>query len=320
MYKVLIADKIKESAKDIIEKANMQVDLKPGLSEEEIIKIIPEYDAILVRSVVKVTKNIINAGTKLKIIGRAGVGVDNIDIESATEKGIVVMNTPFGNINAAAEHTITLLMLLAKHVIHSHHSMKKGEWDRKKFIGTEVKDKTLGIIGLGKVGEIVSKVTNSLGMKILVHDPFIDEKKAKDINAEKVELDVLLKNSDYITVHVPLNDKTKNMINKDAFKKMKQGVKILNVARGGIVNEKDLLQAINQGKVDATAIDVWEQEPPLNRELVENESVIATPHLGASTKEAQENVALDLANQVVEALNNNNIANAVNDIKELRKD
>ncbi len=237
MYKVLLADKIKETAKEIIEKQGIQADLKPGLSEEEIIKIIPEYDALLVRSAVKVTKDIINAGNKLKIIGRAGVGVDNIDIEAATEKGIVVMNTPFGNINAAAEHTITMLMLLAKHIIHAHHSTKKGEWERKKFTGTEVKGKTLGIIGLGKVGEIVAKVTNSLGMKILVYDPFIDEKRAKDINAKKVELEELLKNSDYITVHVPLTDKTRNMIDKQAFEKMKKGVKILNVARGGIINE-----------------------------------------------------------------------------------
>lgn len=320
MYKVLIADKIKEVAKEIIEKeGEMQADLKPGLKEDELVKIIPEYDAILVRSAIKVTKKIIDAGAKLKVIGRAGVGVDNIDVAAATAKGIVVINTPFGNVNAAAEHTITLLMMLAKHIIHSHQTMKQGGWDRKKFVGMEVKGKTLGIIGLGKVGEIVAKVTYALGMKILVYDPFIDNKKAEEYNAKKVTLDELLKNSDFITVHVPFNDKTKNMINKKAFAKMKTGVRILNVARGGIINENDLLAAINGGKVGAAAIDVWEQEPPICKDLVKNEKVICTPHLGASTKEAQENVAIDIANQVVEALKNGVIVNAVNDIRELRK-
>jgi len=318
--KVLIADKIKETAKEIIEKeGGMQADLKPGLSEDEIVQIIPEYDALLVRSAVKVTKKIIDAGTKLKVIGRAGVGVDNIDIPAATEKGIVVMNTPFGNINAAAEHTITLLMMLAKHIIHSNNTMKQGGWDRKKFVGTEVKGKTLGIVGLGKVGEIVAKVTHALGMKIIVYDPFIDGKKAAEYNAKKVELDELFKDSDYISVHVPLNDKTKNLINKESFAKMKDTVKILNVARGGVINEDDLLEALKSGKVAAAAIDVWNEEPPLCKNLVVSDKVICTPHLGASTKEAQDNVAVDIANQVVEALKNGVVLNAVNDIKKLRQ-
>ena len=317
--KVLLADKISKSAVEVLEKAGIEVDLKPGLSEDEVVAIIPEYDAMAVRSGIKVTAKILEAGTKLKVVGRAGVGTDNIDKEKAKELGIAVENTPLGNTNAAAEHTLTMLMMLSKHIIHGHLSMKKGEWERKKFKGTELKSKTLGIIGIGNVGKKVAKVALALEMDVIGYDPFVDEEKAKSMGIKKVELDEIIKTCDFITVHVPLNDKTKDMISTEQFAQMKDGVRILNVARGGVVNEKALLEALKSGKVSAAAIDVWEQEPPTLRELVENEKVIATPHLGASTAEAQENVAIDVSEQIIEALKNNKIVNCVNKIEELRK-
>ncbi|MFC1704859.1 hydroxyacid dehydrogenase [Nanoarchaeota archaeon] len=317
--KVLLADKISKSAGEILKKAGVEFDDKPGLSEEEIVSIIPKYDGLVVRSGVKVTPKILEAGKKLKVVGRAGVGTDNIDKEKAKELGIAVENTPLGNTNAAAEHTITMLMMLAKHVIHGHLSMKKGEWERKKFKGTELKCKTLGIVGIGNVGKKVAKVALALEMDVIGFDPFVDEEKAKSMGIKKVELDEVIKTSDFITVHVPLNDKTRDMVNTEQFAQMKDGVRILNVARGGVVNEKALLEALNSGKVSSAAIDVWEQEPPTLRELVENEKVIATPHLGASTAEAQENVAIDVSEQIVEALKNGKIVNCVNGVEELRK-
>jgi D-3-phosphoglycerate dehydrogenase len=317
--KVLLADKISKTAVDVFEKAGIEVDNKPGLSEDEIVAIIPEYEGMVVRSGVKVTAKILEAGKKLKVVGRAGVGTDNIDKEAAAKLGIAVENTPLGNTNAAAEHTLTMLMMLAKHVIHGHLSMKKGEWERKKFKGTELKCKTLGIVGIGNVGKKVAKVALALEMDVIGYDPFVDEEKAKSMSIKKVELDEILKSSDFITVHVPLNDKTKDMISTEQFAQMKDGVRILNVARGGVVNEKALLEALNSGKASAAAIDVWEQEPPTLRGLVEHEKVIATPHLGASTAEAQENVAIDVSEQIIDALKNGKIVNCVNKVEELRK-
>ncbi|MBW2980175.1 hypothetical protein KY360_02040 [Candidatus Woesearchaeota archaeon] len=317
--KVLLADKISKTAVDIFEKAGLDVDNKPGLSEDEIVAIIPEYDGMVVRSGVKVTAKILEAGTKLKVVGRAGVGTDNIDKETAAKLGIAVENTPLGNVTAAAEHTLTMLMMLAKHVIHGTESLKKGEWERKKYKGTELKGKTLGIVGIGNVGKKVAKVALALEMDVIGFDPFVDEEKAKSMGIRKVELDEIIKNSDFITVHVPLIDKTRNMISKEQFSQMKEGVRILNVARGGVINEKELLEALNSGKVAAAAIDVWETEPPTLRGLVECEKVIATPHLGASTAEAQENVAVDVSNQIVDALKNGKIVNCVNKVEELRK-
>lgn len=317
--KVLLADKISKSAVEVLEKAGIEADLKPGLSEDEVVSIIPDYDAMAVRSGIKVTANILEAGKKLKVVGRAGVGTDNIDKETAAKLGIAVENTPLGNVNAAAEHTLTMLMMLAKHIIHGHLSLKKGEWERKKYKGTELKSKTLGIIGIGNVGKKVAKVALALEMDVIGYDPFVDEEKAKSMGIKKVELDELIKNSDFITVHVPLNDKTRDMIGKEQFAQMKDSVRILNVARGGVINEKELLEALNSGKVAAAAIDVWEQEPPTLRGLVECEKVIATPHLGASTAEAQENVAIDIAEQIVDALKNGKLVNCVNGVEELRK-
>ncbi|MDD3084028.1 MAG: hydroxyacid dehydrogenase [Candidatus ainarchaeum sp.] len=315
--KVLVSDKINEEAIKIIKENGIEFDYKTNLSEEELISIIAEYDALLVRSDTKVTPKILEAGTKLKLVGRAGVGTDNIDKEKARELGIVIENTPFGNTNAAAEHTITMLMMLSKHIIHANESMKKGNWDRT-FKSTELKGKTLGLIGFGNVGKKVAKVAIALEMKVIVYDPFIEENKLKEIGVKKAELEEIITKSDYISPHVPLNDKTKNMISEKEFEKMKNGVKILNVARGGVINEKALLEAIKKGKVTAAALDVYETEPPTNQELITNQKIITTPHLGANTSEAQTNVAIEIAEQVVLALTKKEVKNCVNGLKQFR--
>lgn len=317
--KILIPDKINKEAIKILENEGFQVENKPGISVEECSKICSDCDAMIVRSGIKITKEIIDSAKNLKIIVRAGVGYDNIDTKYAAEKGVVVENTPFGNTNAAAEHTLTLLMMLGKHIIHSHVELKKGIWDRKKYRSIELQGKTLGIIGLGNIGKKVAKVANALEMSIIGCDPFVTEEEAKKINVKKVEFDELVKESDFITVHVPKIKETINMIAKPQFEKMKEGVRILNVARGGIINENDLAEAIKSGKVAATAIDVWEEEPPTCRELIELEQVISTPHLGASTEEAQINVAVDAAKQILSCLKEGKIINCVNGIKEIRK-
>lgn len=316
--KVLIPDKVNEQAVDIIKKSGIAVDYKPGITVEELVNLVPDYDALIVRSGIQVTKEVVKAGKKLKVIGRAGVGVDNIDCEAAKENGIAVMNTPFGNVNAAAEHTLTLLMMLAKHIIHSHMELKKGIWDRKKFSGIELRGRTLGIIGLGKVGVKVAKVAKALEMDVIAYDPYIDKETMAKVGVKKVELDDVIKQSDFITIHVPKTKETTNMINKEKIAMMKKGVRIINVARGGIINEKDLYEAIKSGHVAAAAIDVWEQEPPVYRDLLELEQVISTPHLGASTTEAQENVAVDIAKQIVDALKNKKLVHVVNGVGYLK--
>jgi D-3-phosphoglycerate dehydrogenase len=316
-FKVLIPDKLEKKVTEILEEAGFEVVNKPGITVEDCAKIVADYDAMIVRSGIKVTKEILDAAKKLKLVVRAGVGYDNIDTKYAAEKGIVVENTPFGNVNAAAEHTITLLMMLAKHVIHAHHELKNGTWNRKHE-GTELKGKTLGIVGLGNVGKKVAKVALALEMDVLVYDPFVDEGKVKELGAKKAELDEIYKTSDYISVHVPLNEKTKNLISDAEFEKMKTGVRILNVARGGVVNEKALETALSNGKVAAAALDVYEQEPPVCHSLIGHNKVICTPHLGASTKEAQINVGLDAAYQIIEALKEGKVMNSVNGIKVVR--
>ena len=317
--KVLIPDKLNKKAIEILKEAGLEVDSRPGISVEECIKICADADAIIVRSGIKVTPAIIDAAAKLKVIVRAGVGYDNIDDKYAASKGVAVENTPFGNTNAAAEHTLTLLMMLAKHVIHSHIKLKRGEWDRKSFEGTELKGKTLGLIGLGNVGRKVAKVAVALEMNVQCYDPFVDDAAMKAMGVKKAELEEVIKTSDYLTLHVPLTEKTRNLISAKEFAMMKDGVRILNVARGEVMNEKDLEDALNSGKVAAAALDVYSSEPPLCKSLIAHEKVICTPHLGASTKEAQVNVAIDAANQVVAALKEGKIQFCVNGVKELRK-
>ena len=316
--KVLIADKMSSKAKELLVKNGLEADEKIGLSEEELIGIIGGYDAMIVRSDTTVTAKILKAGVKLKIVGRAGVGTDNIDKVAANKLGIAVENTPFGNTNAAAEHTLTLLMMLAKHIVHSNQSMKNGEWNRN-FKGRELKGKTLGLIGFGNVGSKVGLVAKALEMNVIVYDPFVKNEKLAEFGLARATLDELIKNSDYISPHVPLNEETKNMIDKKQFEQMKTGVRILNVARGGVINENALLDALNSKKVAAAALDVYSDEPPTNKELIAHNSVIATPHLGASTQEAQENVALDVAEQVVQGLKHGKIMFCVNGVEKLKE-
>jgi len=310
--KILIADKIDPAASDILKNNGLEVDMKTGLSEDEIARIIHNYEGILVRSAVKVTPKIIEAGNKLKVIGRAGVGVDNIDIKAATNKGIVVMNTPLGNVNAAAEHTVAMILALSRHIHKAHTSMKEKRWDRKLYKGNELRGKIIGIMGVGNVGKIVAKIMQGFNAEIYGYDPFLSEELAKKLGINLVDMETLLKNSDYITLHIPLNDKTRNIIDKKEFEKMKDTVKVINVSRGGLINENALYEALKKGKISGAAIDVWESEPPADYKLAELENVLATPHLGASTEEAQKSVAIDIAKQASDFLNKGIIHGAVN--------
>ena len=319
--KVLVTDKINESAGKIIEKA-AQVDFLPTMTEEELIKIIPDYDALMVRSQTKVTSKIIDAGKNLKIIGRAGVGVDNIDVDAATQKGIIVVNSPDGNTMAAAEHTIALMLAMARNIAPAATSTKAGNWDRAKFTGTELYKKTLGVIGFGKIGTHVAEVGLALGMKLVVFDPFASKEIVEKTGAEYVQnLDDFWGKCDFITVHVPKTKDTLNMINKDTISKMKTGVRLVNCARGGIINEQDLKDAIDSGKVAGAAIDVYENAPNTKECPLINctGNIVLTPHLGASTQEAQINVAVDVAEQIREVLSGGSASSAVN-IPSLRPD
>ena len=319
--KVLITDKINEAAGDIISSVADVVFL-PAMSEDELIKIIPEYDALMVRSQTKVTSKIIEAGSELKIIGRAGVGVDNIDLDAATGKGIIVVNSPDGNTIAAAEHTIALMLAMARNIVPAAESVKSGKWERTKFTGCELYGKTLGIIGLGKIGTHVADIAGAFGIKIAVYDPFTSGSVVEKMGAEFIEnLDDFWSKCDFITVHVPKNKDTINLINKNTIKKMKKGVRIINCARGGIINEQDLKEALDSGYVASAAVDVYENEPNIETcpLLHTSGNIVLTPHLGASTKEAQINVAIDVAKQIKEVLSGGSASSAVN-IPSLRPD
>lgn len=319
--KVLVTDKINETAGRIIEPA-AEVEFLPTMSEEELIKIIPQYDALMVRSQTKVTSAIIDAGVNLKIIGRAGVGVDNIDVDAATQKGIIVVNSPDGNTMAAAEHTVALMLAMARNIAPAAASTKAGKWDRSKFTGCELYKKTLGIIGLGKIGSHVAEVARALGMKLVVFDPYASKELVEKMGAEYVDkIDNFWGKCDFITVHVPKTKDTVNLINKDTIDKMKDGVRLVNCARGGIINEADLKNAIDSGKVAAAAIDVYENEPKIEECPLINcqGNIVLTPHLGASTQEAQMNVAVDVAEQIKEVLSGGSASSAVN-IPSLRPD
>lgn len=299
MAKILVSDQISEKGLELL-RQEMEVDYFPGLSKEEILKRISEYDALMVRSGTKVTKDIIEAGTKLQIIGRAGVGVDNIDVEAATQRGIVVVNSPGGNTRAAAEHTIALMLALARNIPQAHLMLKQGEWKRSKFMGVEVYGKTLGIIGLGRIGREVAKRAQGLGMEVIAYDPYISEEITQKLNVQLMDLSTLLSKADIVTIHTPLTKETKHLLGEKEFRMMKKGAKIINTARGGIVDEYALAKAIEEGILSGAAIDVFEQEPPPpNHPLLKLEQVIVTPHLGASTVEAQEYVAIDVAEQIV---------------------
>lgn len=310
--KVLISDNLSPKGIEILKNAGLEVDVKVGMKPDELKACIGNYHGLIIRSATKVTAEIIDAATNLKVIGRAGSGLDNVDKTAATKKGIVVMNTPGSNTMTTAEHTIALMVSLARQIPQATISMKAGKWEKKKFMGVELYKKTLGVVGIGNIGSQVAKRMQGFDMNVIAYDPFLSEDKAKTMGIEKVDLHELLRRSDFITIHTPLTPETKYMINKETMKLMKDGVRIINCARGGIIHEKDLYDALAEGKVAGAALDVFEKEPPGNNPLLTLDTVISTPHLGASTKEAQENVAFAVAEQVVDYLIYGTIRNAVN--------
>ena len=310
--KVLVSDNISPRGVEILKKAGLEVDVKTGMKPEELKACIGEYDGLVIRSATKVTAEIIEAASRLKVIGRAGSGLDNVDKNAASKKGIVVMNTPGGNTITTAEHSIAMLFSVARLIPQATASMKAGKWEKKKFMGVELYNKTLGIVGLGNIGGQVAKKAQGLEMNVIAYDPFLSEDKAKETGIKKVSLDELFAQSDFITVHSPMTPETKGLINARTISKMKNGVRIINCARGGIVNEQDLYEALKSGRVAGAALDVFEKEPPENSPLLTLDSVICTPHLGASTEEAQENVAVAVAEQIADYLVFGTIRNAVN--------
>lgn len=301
MTKVLVSDPIDQIGIEILSQV-AQVDVKVGLPVEEIIKIIPEYDALMLRSGTKVTKEIIEAGKQLKIIGRAGVGVDNIDVPVATRHGIIVVNSPEGNTIAAAEHALAMMLALSRYIPDANQSIKNNKWDRKSFVGVEVYKKTLGVLGLGKIGSHMASVARAMGMKILAYDPFISQERAERLGATLADLDTIFSESDYITLHVPKTAETAHLINKASISKMKPTVRIINCSRGGIIDENDLADALENGRIAGAALDVFEEEPLKESRLRDVKNIILTPHLGASTTEAQVNVAIDVAEQIRDVL------------------
>jgi len=311
--RILISDPLAQQGIDILEEEkSFKVDVKVKLPPEELKKIIKDYDALIIRSQTKVTKEIIESADKLKVIGRAGVGLDNVDIPEASKKGIIVMNAPMGNTISTAEHAFSLLLSLARNIAQADSSLKGGKWERKKFMGVEVYGKTLGIIGLGRIGKEVARRAMSFQMKVMAYDPFLSNEKAEELGIESVNLDRLFREADYITIHTPLTNDTKGLIGKDTISLMKKSVRIVNCARGGIVNESDLLEAVKSGRIAGAALDVYEKEPPLGSEILTSEKIVTTPHLGASTEEAQVNVAIDVARSIKDALLDKGIRNAVN--------
>ncbi len=309
--KVLVSDPIAEQGIEIL-KNNFDVDIATGLEPSELIKRIGNYEALIVRSETQVTKEVINAGKKLKIIGRAGVGVDNIDVNAATERGVIVVNAPEGNTISAAEHTIAMMMSMSRNIPQANASLKGKKWDRKKFMGVEVRGKTLGVLGLGRIGSEVAKRALGMEMIILAYDPFISAERAKDLGVELTTVEDIVRRADYITVHTPLTKETKDLISTKEFAIMKKSVRLINCARGGIINEAALAKAVKDGIVGGAAIDVFTKEPPFENPLLELDRVIVTPHLGASTEEAQINVAVTVAEQIVNALKGLPVKNAIN--------
>ncbi len=311
--KILVSDPISQKGIELLQaNPKFQVDVNLGLKEEQLLAIIGEYEALIVRSQTKVTKKVIDAAKNLRVIGRAGVGVDNVDVEAATRRGIIVMNTPGGNTISTAEHTFSMMTSIARKIPQAHGSMKAGLWDRKSFEGVELYNKTLGIIGMGRIGSEVARRAIAFGMRVLVFDPYLSLSRAKVLQVEVVELDEIYPQADFITVHVPMTDQTRGMINKDTMARMKKGVRLINCARGGIINEADLVEALKSGQVAGAALDVYETEPPKGSPLLALDNVVMTPHLGASTQEAQESVGTEVAEQVAEVLSGGTIRNAVN--------
>ena len=312
MPKVLISDKMSPMAAEIFKARGVDVDVKTGMSPEELKACIGEYDGLAVRSATKATAEILAAATNLKVIGRAGIGVDNVDIPAATQRGVVVMNTPFGNSITTAEHAIALVMSVARQIPQANVSTHAGKWEKSAFMGVELMGKTLGIFGCGNIGSAVAERGQGLKMKVIGYDPYLSPERAKDLGVEKVELDELLARSDFISLHAPMTDATKGIINAENIAKMKPGVRIVNCARGGLIVDEDLKAALEMGKVAAAAVDVYAKEPATEHILFGMDKVVATPHLGASTTEAQEKVALQVAEQLADYLLTGAVVNALN--------
>jgi D-3-phosphoglycerate dehydrogenase len=312
MPKVLIADKLSPAAVAIFKERGVEADVKTGLSKEELLKIVDQYDGIAIRSASKITADVLKAATKLKVVGRAGIGVDNVDIPAATAAGVIVMNTPFGNSITTAEHAISLMLALARELPAANASTQAGKWEKNRFMGVEITGKVLGLIGAGNIGSIVADRAKGLKMRVIAYDPYLSAERAEDLGVEKVTLDDLLARADFITLHVPMTPETKNILSAEAIAKTKKGVRIINCARGGLIDEKALKAALDSGQVAGAALDVFETEPAKENVLFGNEKVVATPHLGASTTEAQENVALQVAEQISDYLLTGAITNALN--------
>jgi D-3-phosphoglycerate dehydrogenase len=313
MVKVLISDKLSPKAKEIFENNNIEVDVKVGMTPEELAACIGEYDGLAIRSATKVTKEILAKAKNLKVVGRAGIGVDNVDIPEATSKGVIVMNTPFGNSVTTAEHAIAMMFAAARKIPQANESTHQGKWEKSKFMGSEIAFKTLGLIGCGNIGSIVANRALGLKMNVKVFDPYLSADRAQTLGVEKAEtLDDLFKVADFISLHTPLTEQTKNILGKENLAKVKKGAFIINCARGGLIDEAELNERINAGDIAGAALDVFAEEPAKDNVLFGNENVICTPHLGASTQEAQENVALQVAQQISDYLNKGSITNALN--------
>jgi D-3-phosphoglycerate dehydrogenase len=312
MVKVLISDKMDPKAAEIFRARGIQVDEITGKTKEELIAIIGEYDGLAIRSATKVTKDVIAAAKNLKVVGRAGIGVDNVDIPSASAAGVVVMNTPFGNSITTAEHAIALMFALARQLPEADVSTQAGKWEKNRFMGVELTSKTLGLIGAGNIGSIVAERARGIKMKVVAYDPFLTPERAIDMGVEKVTLDELLARADFITLHTPLTDQTRNILSRENIAKTKKGVRIINCARGGLIDEAALKDALDSGQVGGAALDVFVEEPATNSPLFNTPNFISTPHLGASTSEAQVNVAIQVAEQLSDFLLDGGVTNALN--------
>ena len=313
MIKILATDSLDPQGIEILKKEEgIEVIVKPKLSPEELLRILKDCQGIIIRSQTEITEEIINQSPELKVVGRAGVGIDNIDLEAATRRGIIVMNAPQGNTTSTAEHTLTLILALSRNISRADLSVRLGRWEKSKFIGVEISGKVLGIIGLGQVGGQVAKLARRIGMNVMAYDPYISSDKAKRLEVKVVDFDIIPQEADYITVHTPLTKETRHLIGKDFLSKVKPGARIINCARGGIVDEEALYEALKNGRVAGAALDVYEKEPPSKSPLFEMENCLFTPHLGASTREAQTGVAVAIAEQFVDFFKKGVITNAVN--------
>lgn len=312
MPKVLISDKLSEQAVGIFRSHGIDVDFRPGLPADDLLSIIGDYDGLAIRSATKVTKDVLGKAMNLKVVGRAGIGVDNVDVPAATERGVVVMNTPYGNAITTAEHAIAMMLSLARQIPQADTSTQAGKWEKSKFMGVELTGKTLGLIGCGNIGSIVADRAHGLRMKVLAYDPYLSEPRATELGVRKVGLDELFAEADVISLHTPLTDATRGIVDAAAIARMRKGVRIINCARGGLVVEEDLRTALDSGQVAGAGFDVFVQEPATENALFGHPNVICTPHLGAATSEAQEKVALQIAEQMSDYLLTGAVTNAVN--------